>query len=336
MKHLTLHNPGFSYLEKGFTEWLDIYGYSQMSVYNMPSIVREFLHYLETVHDLKTIQQLQQRHIKAYYDYISTRGNQRRGGGLSNNYINKHLQSIDKFLVWLRHKGVEQLPAMGVKQLRLQAKTITVLNPEEIAQLYAVTDRETTTPKEDAIQSRDRVILTVFYGCGLRRNEGVHLELGDINLDTRVLHVRKGKNYKERFVPLSKQAAVCLEDYIYNHRPWLLKSGTENRLFIGLNGKPSQGGSLYIRLKILQSLTDNPELRQKEITLHGLRHSIATHLLQNGMDLQHIQRFLGHSSLESTQIYTHLSDTLKDEACARVLAGGTHPVGSVGIVDKES
>lgn len=308
MKHLPLHNLSFEHLEKGFTEWLDIYGYCQMSVYNMPSIVREFLYYLETAPQLKAINQLEQIHIKNYYQHISTRANKRRGGALSNNYINKHLHSIEKFLEYLRHKGVDDLPSLGIRQLKFNTKEITVLTPEEIAQLYAVTERESNSFRDEAIGARDRAILVVYYACGLRRNEGVHLELNDINLDTRIVHVRKGKNYKERFVPLGKSGAKHLENYIYNYRPWFLKSNTESRLFIGQNGKPTTGGALYLRLKIMQTFVDNPDLQQKELTLHALRHSIATHLLSNGMDLQRIQRFLGHSSLESTQIYTHLVD----------------------------
>jgi len=160
----------------------------------------------------------------------------------------------------------------------------------------------------EAVNARDRAILKIFYSCGLRRNEGVHITLNDINYDTRLLHVRKGKNYKERFVPLSKTSAKHLENYVYNHRFNLIKEKTEDRLFIGWQGNPMTGDGIYKRIKLLLLSVDNPVLQQKDIALHSLRHSIATHLLEAGMELQKIQKFLGHSSLESTQIYTHLID----------------------------
>lgn len=308
MKKLPLHNPGFEHLFYAYRQWLDILGYCQMSVDNLPHIVREFLHHLETREGITAIPQLQPAHLKSYYEHISTRRNMRRGGALSSNYLNKHVQSIEKFMEFLHHRGLHDLPAITLKQIRLSRPAITVLTQQEIRQLYVATERETNTLKQEALNARDRALLAVLYGCGLRRNETVHLELNDINFDTRVLHVRKGKMYKERFVPIGKAAAKHLEDYVYNHRPVLLNSQTQNRLFIGFGGKPLGGGTMYVRLKILQTLIDDPVLQQKNITLHCLRHSIATHLLEAGMDLQHIQRFLGHSSLESTQIYTHLVD----------------------------
>jgi len=304
MKKLNHNNAHFDYIENAFKEWLDILGYSSMSVYNMPSIAREFLHFLQKK-NCKHISELETSHFKSYYNYISSRSNNRRGGGLSANYINKHIQGLEKFNEFLSHKRGQRV-TMSVRQIKYTTKEITVLTTEEITQFFEVTKRETNSQREQALQSRDRAILTIYYSCGLRRNEGVHVELNDINFDTRILHVKKGKKYKERLVPISKQGAKYLEDYVFNHRPLLLKSNKESRLFIGAYGKPLGGGTIYTRIKKLQLATDNPVLQQKEITLHGLRHSIATHLLQNGMSLQKIQRFLGHSSLESTQIYTHL------------------------------
>lgn len=305
MKQLILKNSSYQHLEIGFKEWLDILGYNPMSVYNMPNIVREFLHFLEN-NKINHIHNLQHQNIKNYYNYIYNRSNLRRGGGLSNNYINKHLQAIEKFLEYLHHKGVRNVPHLGIPLLKLNTKEITVLSKNDIQLLYKVTYRDTENQRQEILQVRDRAILTVFYGCGLRRNEGTHLELNDVNLDRRILHVRKGKNYKERFVPFSKQNAKILEEYIYDYRPLLTKSKKESRLFIGVTSKPMTGGTLYTRLKLLQLQVDDIELQNKHLTLHNLRHSIATHLLQAGMPLHKISRFLGHSSLESTQIYTHL------------------------------
>lgn len=306
MKKLNLNNAGFEHLEIAFKEWLDILGYNKGTVYTMGAISREFLHFL-TTQGVANINSLETKHFKHYYAYVSTRSNQRKGGALSLNYINKHIQAVEKFNEFLSHKRGYPI-ATGIRQIKYNTKPITVLTQEEAKQLFALTQLETNTEREAALQARDAALLVIYYSCGLRRNEGVHVELNDINLDTRILHVRKGKKYKERLVPLSKGGCQILQDYVYNHRPLLLKSNTESRLFIGYRGKPCTGGTLYACLRKLIYKAENPQLEQKEIGLHTLRHSIATHLLQNGMELQKIQRFLGHSSLESTQIYTHLID----------------------------
>ena len=305
MKILVLKNTSFQHLEKAFAEWLNILGYCKMSTYNMPNIIREFLYFLEA-NNVNQIKGLQQKHYKEYFHYISSRSNQRRGGGLSSNYLNKHIQALEKFYEFLNHKGVKNLPPVTLRQLKLDKRTITVLTAEEIGQFYKVSQRTTANQKEEALRSRDRAMLTIFYGCGLRRNEGVNLTIDDINFDTRIIHVRKGKNYKERLVPFSKTGLQYLQEWIYDYRILLTKSNKNASLFISYTGKPMSGNSLYKRLKLLQLEIDDPELQNKDVGLHTLRHSIATHLLQNGMSLQKIQRFLGHRSLDSTQIYTHL------------------------------
>lgn len=314
MKRLSLQSPHFEYLEAGFREWLDILGYAQMGVYNRPNQLREFLHHLEG-QECKHITQLEQRHIKSYHQYIQQRPHQRRGGALSDKYIHMHLQAIDKFLDYLRHKGHENVPALGIRTQAPQRPEITVLSSEEIQYLYQATHREpgisVSRTQQDAVNARDRAMLAVYYGCGLRRNEGVHLKTDDFNLETRLLHVRKGKNYKERFVPFGKGIHQHLQSYLCDHRDHLLKQVQYPHLFIGVYGKPMGGQAIYQRLKILQTQSENQQLQEKNIGLHTLRHSIATHLLEAGMSLQNIQRFLGHSSLESTEIYTHLVKPVK-------------------------
>ena len=305
MQKINLKNQSYQYLETAFKEWLDVLGYGSGTVNRMPLIIREFLHHLEQ-NQIQHINQLQQKHIKSYHGHISTRANERRGGGLSNNYINKHLQAIEKFLEFLNHKGVQNAPALGIRLEKLNRKEITILTQAEIKELFELTNKEPNTEKEQIIQSRDKALLTIFYSCGLRRNEGANVSIDDINFDTRILHVKKGKNYKERLVPLNKTNAAYLQEWIYDYRSQIIKTKKEHKLFINIHGEPMTGGTLYTRLKLLQLQSDNIELQQKNIGLHSLRHSIATHLLQAGMSLEKIAKFLGHNSLESTQIYTHL------------------------------
>ena len=146
-------------------------------------------------------------------------------------------------------------------------------------------------------------MLAAYYGCGLRRNEGVNLDISDILFDKNFVFVRKGKNYKERYVPMSAGVKEDLQNYIDFVRPVLIKSNAK-ALFLNQHGKRLGSNSMADRL---QNLKEKSEIN-KEAGLHALRHSIATHLLQSGMELEKIKRFLGHSSLESTQIYTHIAN----------------------------
>lgn len=312
MKSLALKNPSFRYLEQSFKEWLDILGYAPISVYNMPLQVRELLYYLESQH-ITSIKELEIKHIREHYDKLKERSNARRGGGLSNDHLNKHIQALRKFTDYLRQVGRPTLPELPIKNEEDQGKTIPVLSEEEIQLLFKSTykapeRRPNLNDKQiEAIQARDRAMLAIFYGCGLRRNEAVNLDVSDINFDRALLHVRKGKNYKERLVPISKTSLKHLQDYIYDHRPEILQGSKSEALFISMKLKRMDGQTMLIRLKFLQHQTENADLIEKEIGLHTLRHSIATHLLQAGMPLESIARFLGHGSLESTQIYTHLA-----------------------------
>lgn len=306
MKNLPLKNPSFEHLQLAFGEWLYTLGHCAEAVRSRPFLLREFLHYLEHIHGLKSVSQITIQHIKGFYNHLLIRTNTVRGGALSSNYINTHITTVSQFLEYLHHKGLHHLPLSTLHHVKVSTSARTVLTEGEIRLLFQAAEAEASTPRQEAMFARDKAALTVFYGCGLRRNEGLNLELGDINLDTRRLYVRKGKGYKERFVPIGKNGVKYLENYIYNYRSWFLKTGTESRLFVGVGGNPLSYSAVVQRLRTLQYATENEELKQKNITLHSLRHSIATHLLANGMDLQKIQRFLGHSTLQTTQIYTHL------------------------------
>lgn len=315
MKSLPIESAAFRYIEKSFGEWLDVLGYCDQSVYSMPVYVRALLHYMESKGKIQ-LSDITNKEVKEYYyNHLKNRSNKRSGGALSNTHLNKHLQAFYRFFDYLRKSGKMILPALNIPLEENDKQTPAVLTEEEIKQLYIACDNHpqgSTHCKPDwiypAIALRDKAMLTIYYGCGLRRNEGVHVELNDIFFEKQILHVRKGKNNKERFVPISKSGIKHLENYLFDARPLLLKSRKEESFFINERGKPMGAQMMYVRLRTLLLRTENIQLQEKNPGLHTLRHSIATHLLANGMNLEKIKEFLGHSSLESTQIYTHLME----------------------------
>ena len=312
MKKLHLQTTSYNYLENAFREWLDILGFAKKTVYSLPNVAREFLHFLEQ-NNHKEISQLPNKIIRAYYNHLITRASERQGGALSSNYINHHFWAIEKFFEFLHHKGTQNLPSINLKRLKVQTLQREILTIEEIKELYKIAENQDhQTQKQEALNYQDRILLTIYYGCGLRRTEGENINIDDLNFDTRILHVKKGKNSKQRLIPFNKTTSKVLQDWIYEHRTILVKDKAESKLFINRYGKPLTAGTLGVRLKHLINQSDNIKLKEKNITLHSLRHSIATHLLANGMDLQKVQLFLGHNSLETTQIYTHLLEEQTD------------------------
>jgi integrase/recombinase XerD len=289
----TLTNPLYIRLQAGFSQWLRILNFEPTSQRDMPKILTEFLMYLEVRHCNRP-HDIQQEHLKKYLDYLHERPSKTRAGAISLNYIRKHLQVIRKFSRYLTESGHESFTV----KLRIKGKSTNVkciLTPAEISRLYEAA-------KDDIMGMRDKAILALYYGCGLRKNEGVNINVKDILLDKELVYVRKGKGYKERYVPLAGTGKTDLENYILYARPHLSGDKKDEALLLSVNGIRLTGYTAYICLQKLKQVAGIT----KPAGLHILRHSIASHLLHSGMKLEQIQRFLGHSSMESTQIYTHL------------------------------
>jgi integrase/recombinase XerD len=314
MKTLTLHSEAYRYIIASFKEWLQTLGYSEQTVYQLPNYIQEFLFYAESK-GYAGLYQINNDLMKEHYYKLKERTNKRRSGGLSNSYLNKHLQALQKFGDYLRQNGRLILPKLDIQTEEDNQEITDILTQSEIKQIFEVTNLPYEQKKNDkgivyyeAMQLRDKAMLTAFYSCGMRRNEVVHLDISDIVFEKQVLHVRKGKNYKERVVPITKQSLQYLENYLYDARPYFCNDKNE-AFFVTHSGNRLGGTMMLRRLQQLIQLTNNSTLQSKDIHLHTLRHSIATHLLQNGMKLERIKDFLGHSSLESTQIYTHFLET---------------------------
>ncbi|KIC89067.1 tyrosine-type recombinase/integrase [Flavihumibacter sp. ZG627] len=292
----TLPGSGWILLQQGFTEWLQLLNYSPLSIPGMHQALQEFIKYL-LAENKTTLAQLEATDATAYIAQLRQATGKRTGRPLSGSHINKHIQVLKLFSKYLRETGKSTV-GFALQRVEETRSKPQYLTKTEINALYDAVSNS-------VLGIRDQAMLAVFYGCGLRLNEGASLELKDIITDRKILHVRKGKHYKERLVPMAEKSYQAIIFYINYARPQLLQAGPTERVFIDANrGRPMQKQSLYIRIK---ALVKRAKIKKK-VGAHSLRHSIATHLLQSGMKLERIQQFLGHSSLDSTQIYTHLKN----------------------------
>ncbi len=318
MKSLVIQSAHYNYLLKSYQEYLQTLGYATGTVQSWPIHVREFLHYLEK-NSITSILNIESSHITNFIVHIKQRKNKTKNGALSSSSINKIINAVNVFIKFLNSTGKFIVESTAQRAEDNISERI-ILTIAEIKQLYEATflpHRHNTI----AIGQRDRAIIAIFYGCGLRRSEGKNLNITDIDLQKQLLFVRKGKGNKQRYVPIASKHVADIKDYLQEGREWFLYHHNANAEWnCGVHGKSlvkkeqANGEAFFvsqngIRMQEFYQRLQQMKLRaelEKNITLHGLRHSIATHLLQSGMDIEEIAKFLGHSSLASTQIYTHI------------------------------
>jgi integrase/recombinase XerD len=283
-------------LLQGFTQWLELLGYSPLSIPGLKQSLQYFLIWLQQG-GKTALTQLVSSDGPDYMAHLQTLVGVRTKRPFSNKYLNKQVQALKLFSDYLRETGRSHT-AFLLTRLPEHSGKPSWLTKAEIQALYEAT-------AGSVLGLRDRAMLAVFYGCGLRLNEGASLEIKDILESRKLLHVRKGKHYKERLVPIAEKSWQTLTLYLQYARPQLLQATPTEAVFIDAQkGRPLHKQSLYLRIK---ALAKKAKIKKK-VGTHTLRHSIATHLLQSGMKLERIQQFLGHGSLDSTQIYTHLKN----------------------------
>jgi len=288
-------------LKEGFKKWLTTLGYAKSTVYASTNYVRDFFFYLKE-NEINRIELINFETISNYHKYLQTRKSKTKLGSLSNNYIISNINALKRFSKYLNETGKANIEIKTELQTE-KANTKTILTQSEIKTLYKACDNT-------ILGIRDRAILAVFYGCGLRRSEGINLNLSDVLLKEKLIHVKNGKGYKERYVPMTEAIKEDLENYIYVAREQIISLKSRNlpnsqALFLSMRTNRLCQNALLLRI---HKLIESAKI-EKAIGVHSLRHSIATHLLQSGLTLEEVSQFLGHSSLESTQIYTHVSET---------------------------
>jgi integrase/recombinase XerD len=318
MKSLPIKSSHYKYLLKSYSEYLQTTGYAKRTVQAWPVYVQEFLHYVESKNVLN-IGGIEASHINDFVTHIKQRRNKNSGGGLSSSSINSIISGVNVFAKFINSTS-NYFFEHTTHFLQKDVAEKNILTVQEIKQLYEAT----FLPYEwnsIAMGQRDRAIIALYYGCGLRRNEGVQLNISDVDLQARLLFVRKGKGNKQRYIPIAAKHVADISDYIKEGREWFLQyhhgEWQNKRNGVPLEKKADDTGDALIVNQFGERFLQ-PEWRikylhkkaalEKNITLHGLRHSIATHLLQSGMSIEDIAKFLGHSSLSSTQIYTHITN----------------------------
>jgi len=185
-----------------------------------------------------------------------------------------------------------------------------ILSTQEVKRLINAPDMQTN------MGYRDRIILEILYDTAIRRAEMADIKIPDLDLDTGYIKIT-GKGNKDRVVPLSNRVCEMTESYILGVRPSFLQDGDLGYLILNRLGNKMVANGIYIVVKRCVSLAKI----KKNVTTHTLRHTCATHMLKNGAPVRHIQEMLGHESLESTQVYTHVTINDLKEIHARYHPG---------------
>ena len=262
-------------------------GYNGETSHTRTGQVKEFLAFTKL--EINTITAAE---IIKYYNYLKQRPNKKTGKPLNPNTILHHIRAIELFFTMLFDMGeITEIPEINIKYPKdFESDFVReIITQEEVQKLYE---------KADILET---IILNLGYGCGLRVSELVAVTKEDIYLKENILIVPKGKFNKRRIIPLTQRISDDLSQYleqIQNHQTYFI---------INSKGGKMQEWTYNKMLKKLLQKIKIPQKRIGKITIHSLRHSIATHLLENGMELEKVRDFLGHSQLETTQTYTHIS-----------------------------
>ena len=265
-------------------------GLSENTINSYGIDLKLFLEYLRE----NEIPSFKQVNKEVIVNYMQSEKNNNK----ANSSILRSVSSLRKFFQYLaQEKIIEKDPMLLIDTPKKKQHLPQVLTKEEVEKLL----RSPNTGQ--VLGLRDRAMLELMYATGLRISEIINLKLEDLHLTMGTLQTL-GKGHKERIVPVGDEAIKWVNRYLEEARPKLLKQKRNNYLFLNFHGNNLTRQGVWKNLKA--------EVRkagiQKNITPHTLRHSFATHILENGADLRIVQELLGHADISTTQIYTHLSN----------------------------
>lgn len=252
--------------------------------------VERFLTYIED----KNITSFEDVTREDVSEYITILRSEKK---LSNSSFSRNLSSLKSFYRYLnRYEGIKNNPVIMFHGSNTRRKLPEYLTFEQMEKLLSSFDLS------DSVDVRNRTIIEVMYACGLRVSECASLFVKDIHLKERYLTVL-GKESKERMIPFYPRCAQLIEYYLNNVRPLYVKGDDHGILFVNQKGKPITSRSIQM---IVEKSGVQADINM-HVHPHMIRHSFATHLLDNGADLRVVQELLGHVNLQTTQIYTHVT-----------------------------
>ena len=268
----------------------------KLSNNTLQSYERDILQYQEYVEKNRiNYAKVKQEDIKAYLEYLGDIGKK-------TSTISRNLASIRSFYQFLiRIKKAKHDPTENIQSPKIEKRVPNVLTSQEVELLLE-------QPKDvDLKGTRDKAMLEFAYATGMRVTEIISLDIDDVDLESGFVVCKNGS--KQRNIPLGSMSLKALKEYVEESRPILIKDENDKALFVNINGGRLTRQGFW---KIIKYYKEQAHIT-KEITPHVLRHSFATHLLQNGADLKAIQTMLGHSDISSTQVYMQFQDPgLKD------------------------
>ncbi len=273
-------------------------GLSQNSLQSYGHDLRRYLDFIGRDIGVRDLAGITLEHIESYLNELLTMH-------LSISTISRNISSIRGFHQFaLMERWCPANPAELIELPRKGRKLPEVLDQHEVIAMLEIPDRT------EFLGKRDAAVLELMYATGLRASETVELETGQLISELQLLRVI-GKGNKERLVPVGGMAMKAVADYLNNARPFLRKNvaDAKNRLFLSYRGKPLTRMTLW---HIVTRAAREAGIT-KQIHPHTLRHSFATHLLEGGADLRAVQEMLGHVSILTTEIYTHIDRSFLEE-----------------------
>lgn len=266
-------------------------GLSENTTYSYIKDITLYSNYLEKRFDITNVKKIEKNHIKAYLKYL------KQTKKLSQSSISRKLTSIKQFHKFLKLEDIVKIDeSTYIELLKIDKKLPSVLSIEEVDLLLDSLKMDTP------LNIRNKTMVEVLYATGVRISELINIKINDIHINQGYIKII-GKGNKERIVPLSDESIKLLKLYITDSRVKLSKE-YNNYLFLNYDGNKMTRQGFW---KILKKLVSEAGIT-KDISPHTIRHSFASHLLENGLDLRYVQELLGHEDIKTTQIYTHINN----------------------------